>query len=850
MTVSITVYQGENFVLTNEHVLRQAAAEPTLQTVLVLVPDRFTLQAERIMLKHQPHLLNIRVLTFSMLYRLVASELTRGKEPVILDKTSAVLHLWNAIREVQDQLTWFKSSAAHYDFAEKMYNTINQMRSSCVDFTALEAQAQNPVSRKKYHDINLIYQSYRQKIAAQTDSLDMLSYLAANIEQCTTVKNASVFICGFTSLSPARLQVVHALYTCAAKVTIAASEPEFRGQLQQFKPCLLEAVESFQPQIAMGRCETERGEANVVMQKIAKLLNQGVAPEEILILLNEFDTTAPIWQVVAEQYKVPVNIDVGTKLSNTVEAKYLRDLLALALNDNSENTVASLFNQCSGVDDETVFTLENQIIKSNLRARVVPEVKKLNVLQDINALCAELKTFTENEKIHHILDQIAVGYGTQTFHLREFMNLFWILCSATKVSNIPQYIDRVLIAPVNDWVPITVKYLFIANCSAENFPQTQPDDDILQEVDLAGTQITPTPTIQRQRNYRRAELLKTVATTQVLLSGTNEEFPPLPYQPYYSFRWLPDDQSPITVGKELFFPHRRVKTTLIESYYNCPRLNFFEKGLRLQPRPLYKLEPNTVGSAIHMALQEYFTDHNLDRAVKAGIQQLEYNYPPLTKNIAKEIKFILQELDKIFAEGGFDAQKTQVEKEITRTLKSGLTLVGRVDRVDLGKDANAFLVLDYKTGNVASGLAKHIRLGNKLQLPVYAGTLSRDGLGAIAGAGYLPLSKGYAADEKKFMFNGFIDKELADLFPPKMINTKARYYVDAQTIRNLCDYALQMVDASVDRIIAGSVEANAVAKGTCEFCSMKGLCQHAMGPYRGDGVTASYKDFAGEDAHE
>ena len=183
-----------------------------------------------------------------------------------------------------------------------------------------------------------------------------------------------------------------------------------------------------------------------------------------------------------------------------------------------------------------------------------------------------------------------------------------------------------------------IKYLFIANCTADNFPQTQPDDDLLQEADLVGTQITPTPTLQRQRNYRRAELLKSIASTQVLLSGTNEEFIPLPYQSYHSFRWGTDDQSPITVGQELFFPHRRVKTTLIESYYNCPRLNFYEKGLRLQPRPLYQLQANTVGSAIHMALQEYFKDHNLERAVKAGIQQLEYDYPPLTKNIEKEIK--------------------------------------------------------------------------------------------------------------------------------------------------------------------------------------------------------------------
>ena len=118
--MKVTVYQGKNFVLTNEHLLQKAAKQPILQNTLVLVPDRFTLQAERILLQHQPHLLNTRVVTFSMLYRMLAGELNRGLDPQVLDKTSAVLNIWQAIRQVQDQLLWFKTSAGHYDFAEKM----------------------------------------------------------------------------------------------------------------------------------------------------------------------------------------------------------------------------------------------------------------------------------------------------------------------------------------------------------------------------------------------------------------------------------------------------------------------------------------------------------------------------------------------------------------------------------------------------------------------------------------------------------------------------------------------------------------------------------------------------------
>lgn len=824
--MKVTVYRGKNFVLTNEHILQQAAAQPALQPVLVLVPDRYTLQAERQLLRLKAHLVNLRVVTFSMLYGLVSDELNYQQELVmVLDKTSAVLNLWTAIRQVQGQLTWFKTSAGHYDFAEKMFNTINQMRSSCVDFATLETQAKSAVAKKKYHDINLIYQAYCQVIAPRTDSSGMLTYLSAHVQESKLVQNAAVFVCGFGSLSPARLQVLNGICQTARQVTIAASEDEFSQQLSAYSHYQIQAA-PFVPCMVTVRQETERGEASVVMEKIVALLNQGVSPENIVVLLTEFETLAPVWQVIAEKYHVPVNLDVGTKLSTLPEAKYLRDLLELMANDDAENSVAVLFNQCSGIADETTFALENQIIKSDLRARMVPEIKQLTTVKDTSALCEQLKALTTNEQLLHILDQIAVDCQNQPFNLRELINLFWTLCSATKVSKIPQYIDRVLIAPVNDWVPTRVEYLFIANCTAENFPQGQADDDILQEADLVGTQITPTPTIQRQRNYRQAELLQTVATQQVVLSGTRDDFNAVDYQPYNHFLWPREEdyQKPITVGRKLFFPDDRVKTTLLEKYYECPRLNLIQNGLHLQPRPLHNLQSNTVGSAIHKALQIYFSNYQLETAVAAGLKELAFDYPPLTKNIEKEIRFIIKELAQIFQTSGFKA-KVVVETDVRSPLSHGLNLVGRVDRVDFADLANgqqALMVLDYKTGHVES-VPKSIYLGHKLQLPVYSSALAGQNK-IIAGAGYLPLSSGYATDKKAFTMKGFVNQDYRDLFPSALLNAKAHYYLAPSTIANMCQYANDLVNQAVERILAGDVAPQAVEEAVCKYCPVAALC--------------------------
>lgn len=839
----VVVNQGENFVATNEYVLGLAAGKAALQPVFVLVPDRFTLQAERLLLQKCGRLLNTRVLTFSMLFQVVSEELSRGEAPVpVLDKTTAVLSLWTAIRAVQDELLWFKKSVAHYDFAAKMYNTINQMRSSCVDFAQVAATATTVVAQKKYHDINLIYQKYQAILQGQTDSCGMLEYLRANLKHSETIRQADFYVCGFESLSPARLAVLDEICKTAHQVTIGASQPELINQLAHY-PWRQINTPKFTPARTTARTETERHEAVFVAEQIVGLLNQGVKPEAITVLLTEFDTLAPVWQVVFDHYQIPTNLDVGQKLSDTADAKYLRDLLELALNDNAENTVAVIFNQCSGLG-ENVYALENKILKSNLRARYLDEVPKLTYRGDIKDLCAQLAALTTVDKLRDICTKIATGLAGQDISLREFIALFWTLCTATKISNIPLYRDRILVAPVDDWVPTRCQYLFIANCTAENFPKGQADDDILQEADLVGTHITPTPKLQRERNYRHAQLLLTVATTAVRQSGPCEEFTPVSYTPVNPGQ-IYDDQSNITVGEALFFADRRVKTTLIEKYYSCPYLNFIQNGLRLQPREIYELKPNRIGAAIHKALETYFRGAKVDAAVAAGLRELDYDCPPLVTNLAKEMRFIIQQLAASLAAGQF--QIYALEHNVTSKLANGWDLVGRVDRVDVATTAageKVILVLDYKTGTAPSSIAKNIYLGSKLQLPLYAAAL-RD-VGQIAGAGYLSLPSGYAAQaSKELTLKGYVNQDYRDLFAPQLLSGSARQFVDGATITQISRHAQKLVDQAVSEICAGVTKAQAVDESVCKYCPVNLVCPQAGRHYRGTGVTVSFQDFTG-----
>ena len=100
---NITILKSENICTSVEavcNVARQKAKNCTFPT-FVIVPDRFTLECEKLLLqsgKNNQCLLNTRVLTFSMLFNVISTEL--GTSQTVLDKTKAVLYMWRYIKRL------------------------------------------------------------------------------------------------------------------------------------------------------------------------------------------------------------------------------------------------------------------------------------------------------------------------------------------------------------------------------------------------------------------------------------------------------------------------------------------------------------------------------------------------------------------------------------------------------------------------------------------------------------------------------------------------------------------------------------------------------------------------------
>ena len=640
----------------------------------IIVPDRFTLECERKLLDDGlspigSAMLNVRVLTFSMLFRLVAQE--SGVEVKALDKARAVLMLWRAIQDVADDLVWFRRSSGHYNFAERMFNTLNQLTSSMVDFEKLEKSAKSVSVRSKFQDIVLIYKRYRELIAGYSDSASMLGWLINNIEGSESLKLAHVFICGFEHLSRQRLAVVERVTRVAHEVVVAVRRgSEFEGQLlaiagngidvchgsdwstarslhnlkavsssldlevapMTYINSVSVAKSSEKPsyrQIRLFRHKSLQDEATTLANEVRGLLNSGVQPRDIVVLLADFDNTREVFGATFGECNIPINIDQGVPLSEVAISRRVQDLLALANHDKAENFLAVARHM---LEPEEFFKLENFCLKRNLGLKRYLDREKNETLNTLQRWVSEIRkqktvvgfsnalsnyTAVRNtdglveehrlntiaqEKIEEILRNCASILGDMRMDIRAFGNLFLTLANAVKISTVPTFANRVLVAPLTDWQPSPTPHIIIANTHDGNFPPAQPDTDILTAHDIRNTQLHIEPTAAQQNARSRTHANQTMASStkglivsHLATTSSNE----------------PTQQSEIFEKLVKKFPNALVPTNLI---------------------PILTHEGKRVASPIH---SKHFATHEVLTAIGRGTAFAE---PIFYNSLLKSVK--------------------------------------------------------------------------------------------------------------------------------------------------------------------------------------------------------------------
>lgn len=185
--------------------------------------------------------------------------------------------------------------------------------------------------------------------------------------------------------------------------------------------------------------------------------------------------------------------------------------------------------------------------------------------------------------------------------------------------------------------------------------------------------------------------------------------------------------------RELAMP---LRVTDIDAFRRCPRRFFMERVLGLEASEVaeYEVEARLLGILVHKImerlLQSPLDSPEAARESACLIMSEVLEKAPiepywkrlLTATFLEMLPAIIRQETALRAEGFLP---DQLEMSVIEQVRPGITLKGKVDRVDR-RDA-LFRVIDYKTGTADVGSAI-IRKGKNLQLPLYAAMLGARGM--------------------------------------------------------------------------------------------------------------------------
>jgi ATP-dependent helicase/nuclease subunit B len=205
--------------------------------ILLLVPDQFTLQAERNAFSYlrADGLMDLEVMSQSRLGFKVLSE-TGGSNRVPIDKYGRHMLLTKILTEQNELFEAFRGMNKKPSFIEMANNLISEMKkfnAAPADILEiLKETEEHSILSRKLKDIHRIYEKYEELIDGKyLDTEDYLNLFVSKISQSPLIRNSVIWINGFDYFTPKTLNIIEQLMLTAEEVNIVLTADCSTGTL-------------------------------------------------------------------------------------------------------------------------------------------------------------------------------------------------------------------------------------------------------------------------------------------------------------------------------------------------------------------------------------------------------------------------------------------------------------------------------------------------------------------------------------------------------------------------------------------------------------------------------------------
>ena len=199
-----------------------SAASP----VIVLVPDQYTLEAERqaFRILDQDAVIGLDVYSISRLGHNVLSDVGQG-EISFIDKYGRQMLLTRILAKLKDKLGVYAGNVRKATFIEMVNDYISGLKQYDVTPEAFESIAEeirdNDALSLKMKDLCLIYSTYDESIKGKyTDSEDYVDLFVSSASKSELLRRAAVWVYGFDSLAPKSVKVLGKLMQVCPEVNV------------------------------------------------------------------------------------------------------------------------------------------------------------------------------------------------------------------------------------------------------------------------------------------------------------------------------------------------------------------------------------------------------------------------------------------------------------------------------------------------------------------------------------------------------------------------------------------------------------------------------------------------------
>ena len=378
---------------------------------LLIVPDQYTLQAERDAFFYlgKKGFMDLNVVGISRLGSIVLAEVGGGRRTLI-NKQGRHMLLTKIMSEENQKLHVYKNYSDNTAFIEMVNNFISEMKQFNVDPESLgEIIGEMPEDgfmSRKLRDIHRLYARYEELIQDKfTDTEDYIGLFIQKIRESAIIARSTIWITGFDSFTPKNLEVIQQLRLAAKDVHVVltwdhgtndASLFDIAGaMIKKLSPDDIsqigdEYTESKNPAIATLESQlfaipaqtsdlvegitlvasaNMYGEAETAAGYILHLIrDKELLLRDILVICNDLETRGGIYKRVFAEYGLDLFMDNKRDIMHSPVVNFILALLdILGSGYRTEDVFRLLKTGLGPLSDDEISDLQNYTVKYKIR---------------------------------------------------------------------------------------------------------------------------------------------------------------------------------------------------------------------------------------------------------------------------------------------------------------------------------------------------------------------------------------------------------------------------------------------------------------------------------------------------